>query len=199
MNNKLFLISSIFLLSSFCFAGEIYNALEREDIKHVEEIIKKYENNKTKLIELINSQDSSFAWAPFHYAVILGNLKKVELLYKNGAEINIQDSVHNWTPLHDAVWSESLKITEFLLENGADPNTPDKYGYTPLHIAFYIENSQMKNLLLDNGAKINTKSKDGRTPSNLSALKGDKETPKFLQSEGSDTSASKCASATSNK
>lgn len=64
------------------------------------------------------------------------NLKIVELLIDNGADVNIKDD-RSMTALHYNIINtrDNLEFTKLLIEKGADINCKNKSNETPLHLA----------------------------------------------------------------
>lgn len=91
------------------------------------------------------------------YAINIENLKILQLLVANGANINkiFQDGDF---PLLAAVKRGNLYIVIFLLEHGVDINqkSPFPDSRTALHIAVSQNNILMVDLLIHYGASINT-------------------------------------------
>jgi len=61
------------------------------------------------------------------------NVKRIEELIQDGADVNEKDWDRGSTPLHFAAGGGNLDSIEVLLEYGADINSQDKHGRTPLH------------------------------------------------------------------
>jgi len=73
---------------------------------------------------------------PLHHAAYWGEVRILELLIKNGANVNTDNGGgRGWTPLHSAAISGGLKkrreVIEILIKNKADLNKKDKLGWTP--------------------------------------------------------------------
>lgn len=72
-----------------------------------------------------------------HYACRVKDIKTVDLLVKNGANVNLIGD-YGRTPLHCAVFDgglESVPIIELLRTHGADTETRDTFGQTPAKLA----------------------------------------------------------------
>ncbi|MCZ6913933.1 MAG: ankyrin repeat domain-containing protein, partial [Rickettsia endosymbiont of Ixodes persulcatus] len=54
-----------------------------------------------------------------------GDLRKVEHLITEGAQVNTKDSKWSWTALHYAAWKGHLEIIKFLARQGANLNAKD--------------------------------------------------------------------------
>ena len=129
MNKKLFLISLVFLFSSFCFAEEIHDLVKAGNLPAVKKILEEHGNDKIKLKKLINSE-GILGNTPLHYATIANNKEIAEILLRFGANINATN-YRNSTLLHIAASQGYLEIAEFFVKNGAKINIKDKYGKTP--------------------------------------------------------------------
>jgi hypothetical protein len=62
------------------------------------------------------------------------NVKRLEELLADGADVNEQDWDRGNTPIHWAAANGNLDAIEVLLEYGADINIQNKHGRTPLHV-----------------------------------------------------------------
>jgi len=112
--------------------------------------IKTFEQNLDLNNELIDS-------------CINNNIKKVESLIKQGADVNYI----NKDGFNSLIYSvNNIDILKILIKNGADVNIQDttNQGYTPLLLASsnrfmfpYIENYDTIKLLIDSGADWNVK------------------------------------------
>ena len=135
MNTKLFLIGSIFLFSSFCFAGEIHDLVEAGNLTDVKKFVKKYKNDKEKLAELLNSKNES-GNTPFNLAMDSNHLQIAKVLLQEGIiDIDAPYAQNGQTALHFYVKIGFEDRVKFLLENGADPNKIDGNGKLPSEIA----------------------------------------------------------------
>lgn len=81
-----------------------------------------------------------------HHAAFSGEIKNLESLITNGADLSQRDDWHlpprNWTPLHYAAAGGNLNVINHLIHSGADVRTIDYLGRTPMMIA--ISNRQTK-------------------------------------------------------
>ena len=76
-------------------------------------------------------------------AVENGNIREVETLLKQRANINAQNKYYD-TLLHWAVWLGYYDMVQFLIDNGADPFIEDTFGETPLDSC---DNEKIRKLL----------------------------------------------------
>ena len=87
-----------------------------------------------------------------------GNIRTVELLLKNGADVN-ENGLMDMTPLHLAVRMNNTKLAKVLLENKADPKAANALGQTPLFLASSMGKADMVEILLNAGATAKTPKK----------------------------------------
>ena len=70
-----------------------------------------------------------------YYAVLYSNMKEIETLLSQGANINARND-RGQTPLHIVVINNNGEVCDLLLERGALPNQPDFNNNSPLQIAY---------------------------------------------------------------
>lgn len=97
-----------------------------------------------------------------HTAASKGNLKAIERLVKNEANLDETDSAGK-TPLMYAVMLNQKESVAALLKAGADVNTQADNGNTALHEAVLQGNVKFVSLLLEKGSKIDLRNKEGKT------------------------------------
>lgn len=99
-------------------------------------------------------------------AIKKGDIKEVEKLIADGADVNKREGIV--TPLYWAVWKNNPEMVKYLLDNGADINKAvyfqNKPSATPLHIAVYQGNLEIVKLLIKRGADLEANDIKGRTP-----------------------------------
>lgn len=88
-----------------------------------------------------------------HHAVERGNLRCLEILINNGADIKIK-CTDNKTPLHYAAEHGNLNLLNYFASQYKCVNIKDNYGNTPLLLAIYTNNSECVLSLLNFGANI---------------------------------------------
>ena len=100
-----------------------------------------------------------------------GDIKVLEQLLADGAEVNARDS-NGRAPLHHAVKSQKRETVEFLIAHGADVNLQDMGSYRggyqrPLHIAVRprgpgsVGATSIIELLINAGADVNAMTTSG--------------------------------------
>jgi len=100
-----------------------------------------------------------------------GDIKVLEQLLADGAEVNARDS-NGRAPLHHAVQSQKRETVEFLIAHGADVNLQDMGSYRgdyqrPLHIAVRprgpgsVGTTSIIELLINAGADVNAMTTSG--------------------------------------
>ncbi|XP_064364035.1 tonsoku-like protein [Dromaius novaehollandiae] len=103
---------------------------------------------------------------PLHRACIEGDLRRAQLLVKQGHPLNPRDYC-GWTPLHEACNHGHLEIVRLLLDRGAamdDPGGPGCEGITPLHDALSCGHFDVAELLVQRGASVTLRNAKGLTP-----------------------------------
>ena len=104
----------------------LINVIKSNNLQKFEEIIK----HEKSLINKLNNNGLSL----LHILVIKKNIKFIEVLLKNGADVNIKSSKKKRTPLHFAYIyqnNESDEIINMLLKYGAKNNIVDKENKKP--------------------------------------------------------------------
>ena len=136
-----------------------------------------------------------------HEAIKTGDVEKVKLFLRLGANVNNAYHYSNYnpskaivpkrykeTPLHFAAKLGQYEITQILLQHGADVNAAyrsDTFGgETPLHEAAGNGYTEMVELLIQNGADINASDIYGNTPLHLAANTGNSKTVEVLLKHG---------------
>jgi len=75
------------------------------------------------------------------------DLKKVDRLLKNGADINVNDK-YGQTVLHEVAKNWHTDIAKYLIKKGASFTVQDRYGRTPLHLASAVGHVEMIDFLV---------------------------------------------------
>ncbi len=133
------------------------NAIDWDNF-HMCELLLKYGRNHTSNYNINTEKINTLGDTLLHRAVRSGNIKIVELLLKNGADVNATD-IDGYTPLHTVFYIDCerlpckdkekndllLNLCKLLIDNGADVNATDKNGKKPLDLA---RTDEIKQLLL---------------------------------------------------
>jgi ankyrin repeat protein len=96
-------------------------------------------------------------------AVVKGNLKFVEALYKKGAFLNYQNAAGD-TALTLSISSKHIDITKYLIEKGVNVNLQNIFGISSLHLAVMQNRSEIVEALIKAGSDLNMKDNQGYTP-----------------------------------
>ncbi|VVA18433.1 PREDICTED: ankyrin-3 [Prunus dulcis] len=112
-----------------------------------------------------------------------GDLKHVELLLQNGADINCCDQ-YGLTSLHASAIKGHKDIALMLIEFGLELECRDSEGHAPLHLAVVGGSLETVEMLVQNGANVNAKSNSGATPLYMATAMGYDDITEFLISRG---------------
>jgi ankyrin repeat protein len=77
-----------------------------------------------------------FGRSELHYAARDGDVERVRVELRAGAEVNLADG-NGWTPLHFAAQAQSASVVQLLLQRDADVRAADAHGNTPLWRAVF--------------------------------------------------------------
>ncbi|XP_057318711.1 ankyrin-1-like isoform X2 [Microplitis mediator] len=141
-------------------------------------------NADRKLLRLILNKPAKFDDEEFEETPLVesGNMKMVELLLKNGAEVNaINDSGETF--LIVAVKKDSLELVKILINAGAQVNLSNDENYLPLHWAVRRSNYSTTKYLIEQGAEINSIRQD-KTPLTIACYNGRKDIVELLIKSG---------------
>ena len=157
----------------------LINAIESNNLKKVEDLLKTNTSNINKL------NDSGLT--PLHTSIIKGNIKIINLLIKNGAQINILSSKNKQTALHLAYINKNINsknIIELLINNGADENILDIFNKKPSDYQTDIKTNlkngnntkknENKNIVINNKNNVKKDKKNGYK-GNIYTLKDSKD------------------------
>ncbi|XP_053407058.1 fibronectin type 3 and ankyrin repeat domains 1 protein-like isoform X2 [Mercenaria mercenaria] len=102
--------------------------------------------------------------APIHWAVDGGNVKLLDWMIEDGADVNLRDMNSGWTPLiRCASVTGHRDIGLSLLQNSADINAQDKDGKTALMLSILNGHQALLEVLLKKNADIKLKNEYGKT------------------------------------
>ena len=122
-----------------------------------------------KFTAFINGKDKK-GLTPLHFASYKGNVKVLEFLIFNGADINAQND-NFLNVLHYAAQGNEPNSLYFFKKKGfVNFNCTDSVGSTPLHWACYKGSEQASKYLLQYGADINALDNENSTPLHRAVL-----------------------------
>ncbi|XP_023196533.1 ankyrin repeat domain-containing protein 61 isoform X2 [Xiphophorus maculatus] len=179
------------------YRNEFYTAVLDEDVRGIEDMVKKYGGNSQ-----IEIQDGSsggvfwkgFAILPLHLAATYRRVHSLQSLLSAGAEAQVKDklgrtSLHlviiNWpitmttqTKPSSKFWTTVVRASRqaeaclrLLCEHGADVNAQmdDQSHQTPLHLSVRYRALSAARLLISCGANVNAVDSSGMTPLHMAA------------------------------
>ena len=151
----------------------LHYAAQKEDTSQLKDLLKRGGSP--------NIREGNTNWTPLFSAVVVGNLKAIQILLDAGSEVNARN-IYGATPLHHAQHEEAA----ILIGHGADVNAASKKGWTPLHSAAFFGRVKTVELLLKNKAAYSVKNSDGKSPLDLAKSKNRKHVVVLLSAlEGS--------------
>lgn len=139
---------SLFLLASFCVAGELNlkDAIRDGNLPALKMLIAAHADVNAALPD----GSTALAWAAYE-----DDAEAVDLLLKAGAKAATADQ-YGETPLTLACANGNSGIAGKLLEAGADANAARWNGETPLMLAARAGNPEVLRLLIGHGAKVDS-------------------------------------------
>ena len=108
------------------------------------------------------------------------NLKQLQELLTDGADVNLSDIDTGHSLLSRAISLGYLEISQLLLDAGADVNLGNDEGYTALMYVAREGNFEAVKLLIDSGASLALTNKDGGTALSMAAEAGEKDIVEYL-------------------
>ncbi|XP_037001545.2 2-5A-dependent ribonuclease [Artibeus jamaicensis] len=117
---------------------------------------------------------------------VRGDIKRVQQLLEEGADVNFQEEEGGWSPLHNAVKIGREDMVHLLLCHGADPCLRKRNGATPFIVAGIVGHVQLLKLLLSKGAQVNERDHHGFTAFMEAAWYGKVEALRFLYENGAE-------------
>ncbi len=108
---------------------------------------------------------------PLMMAAYKGDLREMERLIQNGADVNARNDVNNTalhfaagaTPVENQIYRGSPETVTYLIEHGADVNAQNNMKITPLMDAVYNNNLESLRILIARGADVNKMSRYNET------------------------------------
>ncbi|MFC1842290.1 ankyrin repeat domain-containing protein [Candidatus Dependentiae bacterium] len=127
------------------YAQEIFNAIEKGDLKEVKRLVEKEKVDVNKT----NIEDITPLWFAFYNK----KFKIVEYLLQKDVRKSINKACANLTPLFFAVDKNKLGKVKLLVESGANVNLVcGPFGETPLYKACKNNNFDIVKYLIEKGA-----------------------------------------------
>lgn len=127
--------------------------------KNIQSILEKYANHPDFLgIDIIDiNQKGSIDDAILHIAVRKNNIKDIEVLLENGADVNLAGDL-GYTPIQYACMFGNVDAVKILLMSNADPMIQNEFGQTAFDIA-NLSKKENKAELIENLKKRYKKKK----------------------------------------
>jgi ankyrin repeat protein len=123
---------------------------------------------------------------PLHWAAHEGEVAKVDVLLRNGADVNARNRFGS-TPLYEAVLEGHTDVIRKLLKAKADPNAANAGGMTVLMIIARTSNAEAAELLVKAGANVNaTEPTRGQTALIFAAAQSQPAVVRVLMKGGAD-------------
>lgn len=114
-------------------------------------------------------------FSALHFAAYRGNIKIIELLISNGADIK-EVSNRGLNMIHLSVQGDqSSSLVYFVEKLGLDLNSKDNMGSTALHWAVYLPSENVLNFILyrySDLIDVNCQDSEGLTPLHLAVVTG---------------------------
>ncbi|XP_014915477.1 ankyrin repeat domain-containing protein 61 [Poecilia latipinna] len=193
------------------YRNEFYTAVLDEDVRGIENMVKKYGSNNQIEIQDGSSRGvfwKGFAILPLHLAATYRRVHSLQSLLSAGADVQVKDklgrtSLHlviiNWpittTKPSSKFWAAVARASRqakaclrLLCEHGADVNTQmdDQSQQTPLHLSVRYRALSAVRLLISCGANVNAVDSSGMTPLHMAASILHQDIASSLISHGAD-------------
>jgi uncharacterized membrane protein YhaH (DUF805 family) len=143
--------------------------------------------SKEQITSFINKPASKGEVA-LHYAAFHGDIKLIELLIDNGADVRIKTESGLSVMHYGSQGDQPNTLIYFHLKYSMPVNEPDKGGSTPLHWAAYLGKelslSYLLNYRWNTPVNINVQDSSGNTPLHLTVFKREAKVAKRLLQKG---------------
>jgi len=124
----------------------------------------------------LDRKDKKNFWSPLHWAAFAGQVEKMKILLKHGADPFVLSNL-DFNIIHSAVESKigdglagALEIWK-LYPQKLDINQRNTWGETALHMAAFSSEASVR-LLLEAGADVDVQQEDGQVPLHSVGLSG---------------------------
>jgi ankyrin repeat protein len=124
----------------------LFRAIAKNDINKIEELLSN--------VDINNVRQGRKKLTPLMYAVKKGNLKVIDLLLKNNADLDAKDKRGNTALIH-ATLNQRLDIIQKLVDSGANIDEQNNMGNTALMITVFRDSIETANELITLNANIN--------------------------------------------
>ena len=132
-------------------------------------------------VNIMNAVDET----PLVQAIAIGNIRVIQLLLENKADVAIPDYQQR-TPLHVAATKDLVEVAEVLIQAGADADARNSDSFTPLLVACEQGNPDMVRYLLITSAASSRQDSRGATCYHYAAAKGHIEVVRILLAANAD-------------
>ncbi|MDH4270385.1 MAG: ankyrin repeat domain-containing protein [Candidatus Aminicenantes bacterium] len=180
-SRSILIVIALLLATTVMQAQEIFDAVKKNDMAKVKELIEK----DSRQIQAKDQQGYSL----LNHACNLGYIEIINFLIDKGADINLLAGRFDLTPLMECARTGKLEVAKLLVEKGADVQIINKMGISAMHWALGNGQDQAEEialLLIEKGSKVETKAFNGETPIMTAVRKGYSKAVRALLEKGAD-------------
>ena len=181
ISRSILIVIALHLATTMMPAQEIFDAVKKNDVAKVKELIEK----EPQQIQAKDRQGFSL----LNSACNLGHIEIINFLIGKGADINQLAGRLDLTPLMECARTGNLEVAKLLVEKGADVKIISKMGMSAMHWALANGQNQAEDialLLIEKGSKVEIKAFNGETPIMTAVRKGYLKATKALLEKGAD-------------
>lgn len=161
--------------------NEFFSACKNGNIKLIAQLIQEGES--------VNQCDYGGGTA-LHFAALKGQVKMVEFLVRNGADVTAYTEMWGHAPIHWAAHDNKLDVLDFLIKyhrnHKISIDLRSNSGDTPLILAAHDGHLPAVKMLVENGANLHIKGMEDRTAVQWAAKKRRADVVEYLVSCGAD-------------